>query len=257
MVIYGYRESESNEDLSDSHENDFHVACATGDITLVRAFMGACNCRALLEECDSKGRTPLRVAIDHEQCEVASELLNQEDVHFDVNAQDERGWTALAGACAYIQNETILRLLVEAGSDLNWQDENGMNLLSLARSKGNQTAVRFLENLLNLPATETPNGETQHVTNDHDASSAHGEVCTICETAVVDVTLAPCEHRTCYACSQRWKRCHVTLLGSICGIACGSNITGRRRILTFSDENIGQINSDTGMDCDRAICDDT
>ena len=161
MVIYGYRESDSNEDLSDSHEvndiknskgekivslyprpllqplsgftknlpsshqNDFHVACATGDITLVRAFMGACNCRALLEECDSKGRTPLRVAIDHEQCEVASELLNQKDVHFDVNAQDERGWTALAGACAYIQNETILRLLVEAGSDLNWQDENG------------------------------------------------------------------------------------------------------------------------------------
>ena len=45
-----------------------------------------------------------------------------------------------------------------------------MNLLSLARSKGNQTAVRFLENLLNLPATETTDGETPDVTNDHDAS---------------------------------------------------------------------------------------
>jgi len=248
MVTYGFRESVSSEDLSENHENDFHEACATGDITLVGAFMGSLNCCALLEERDSAGRTPLRVAIDHDQCEVVGALLKDEDLGLDVNARDERGWTAMAGACAFVHNETILKLLVTAGADLNWQDESGNGLLSLAKSQGNQTAVRFLENIYARATTETSNDESLYVTTDNRISSADDDVCSICEAAVVNVTLAPCEHRTCHACSQRWKRCHVTIPGSICGIACGSIITGRRKKLTFADDHVSQTENDAATD---------
>ena len=54
------------------------------------------------------------------------------------------------------------------------------------------------------------------------------EICCICERAPVNVTFFPCEHRTCDECSRRWRRCHVTLAGSICGIACRTEIRGRR-----------------------------
>jgi len=262
MVTYGFRESASNEDLYGSDKIDLHGACAIGDITLVRAFMGACKSCDLFKERDNLGRAPLRVAIDHDQCEIASLLLslakdnNEDGVFVDVNARDDHGWTAMASACAFIRNEAVLRSLVDAGADLDWRDQEGISLYDLAKSKKNETAASFLEKLNASCATKDEiagdNGkasdeaertetnecneqtlsQTQIQTNENATGMA---VCSICETSVVDVTLSPCEHRTCDECSRRWKRCHVTLTDSICGIACGCLIGGRRKILTFHE----------------------
>ena len=89
--------------------------------------MGAFNCCEILKERDATGRTPLRVAIDYDQREITRALLENHGARtaIDVNARDDRGWTAMASACAFIKNEGILNLLVDAGADLNWKDHDG------------------------------------------------------------------------------------------------------------------------------------
>ena len=116
-----------------------------GDVTLVRAFInevGAVDSCAKhlpkqqqqqpLEARDASGRTPLRVAIDHDRPEVARLLLllpekeeasrRRQRFAVDVNTRDARGWTPLASACAYARDERTLQLLLDAGADLNWKD---------------------------------------------------------------------------------------------------------------------------------------
>ena len=91
--------------------------------------MGNCNCRALLEDRDEMGRTPLRVAVDHDQIEVVDALLQHPERSRqhpdDLNAKDDRGWTCMASACAFLKNQTMLVKLVKAGADLNWKDTDG------------------------------------------------------------------------------------------------------------------------------------
>jgi len=379
MVRYGIHDSSSDED--DGDEIDLHSACAIGDLTLVRVFMGSCNCRALLDVCDTSGRTPLRVAVDHDQIQVAELLLQAVERNADdVNARDDRGWTPLASACAFSKNETMLSSLVQAGADLNWRDEDGSSLQDLAARNNNQVAISFLQRkrmLSSLTAektdeidelhrnedtlpnnsivdkkrilreeerleeftpkssksvrvaantatspgaaakktslaaaaktatslgsaakTTTPLGAATKTTTSLGAAAksasslgtaaflersleslhrglsenlrksadsensiekvrhqeppntpsgpgrkgnnSDGAICSICESSLVDVTLAPCQHRACDECSRRWKRCHVTLIGSICGIACGAEITGRWRKISAIVESINE-----------------
>jgi len=370
MVRYGIQDDSSDED--DCDEIDLHSACAIGDLTLVRVFMGSCNCRALLDACDTSGRTPLRVAVDHDQIQVAELLLQTVERNADdVNARDDRGWTPLASACAFSKNETMLSSLVQAGADLNWTDEDGSSLQDLAARNNNQVAISFLQRkrmLSLLTAEETDNIDELHRNEDNSQNScivdkkrilredesseaftpksskslrtvaktptclglaakttlgagtktatslgaaaktttslgaaaksasslgtaaflersleslhrglsensrktadsedsiekektrhleppntpsgpgrkgnnSDGAICSICESSLVDVTLAPCQHRACDECSRRWKRCHVTLIGSICGIACGAEITGRWRKISAIVESINE-----------------
>lgn len=231
----------------------------------------ACNCRTVLADRDSLGRTPLRVAVDHEQTKVVDTLIKEYGHHVDVEARDDRGWTPLASACAFIKDVRMLQSLVDGGGDLNWKHLDGSKLKDLAVRMGNQTAVEYiqkqLEDQLRKEVETTANifpeieCEAAVTTGDSDTlvtpdSWAAGEqhvvvdqfnnngleTCTICEYSDVDVTLVPCEHRACDACSRRWKRCHVTLAGSICGITCGSEIRGRRKILTFDKKMFAASN---------------
>lgn len=231
----------------------------------------ACNCRTLLADRDSLGRTPLRVAVDNEQIAVVDMLMKEYGNHLDVDTRDDRGWTPLASACAFVKDVRMLRLLVDGGGDLNWKHLDGSKLKDLAIRMGNQTAVEYIqrqwedqvgkqfETTANkFPAIECEKAVTTGdidtlVTPDSWAAGGHHDVvdqfnnngletCTICECSDVDVTLVPCEHRACDACSRRWKRCHVTLAGSICGITCGSEIRGRRKILTFDKKMFATSN---------------
>jgi len=275
MVRYGFEES-FQEDAYD--ESDLHSACANGDVTLVCVFMGNCNCRALLEDRDEMGRTPLRVAVDHDQIEVVDALLQHPERTRqhpdDLNAKDDRGWTCMASACAFLKNQTMLVKLVKAGADLNWKDTDGSTLEELAQRKNNGVALSFLDRAKTSteedeigqqqqqqqPAKISKKYETKEtvttpgLATESQISEEEEEVefervqtedkmvqkreakdiCSICESAPMDVTLAPCQHRACDECSKRWKKCHVTLVGSVCGIACGVEITGRwRKIPAF------------------------
>ena len=85
----------------------------------------ACNCRTMLADRDSLGRTPLRVAVDNEQIAVVDMLMKEYGNHLDVDTRDDRGWTPLASACAFVKDVRMPRLLVDGGGDLNWKHLDG------------------------------------------------------------------------------------------------------------------------------------
>ena len=97
---------------------------------MVQAFMGGCNCRTLFEERDSKGRTPLKVAIDNDQIEIAEALLRSDDCSpADVNTTDDQGWKAMTRAPTFHNDKQIIQSkLTRAGADLSWKNGDGMLL---------------------------------------------------------------------------------------------------------------------------------
>jgi len=104
--------------------------------------------------------------------------------------------------------------MCDLGADCGLRDEAGRTPLHVAVQAGELQCIRFLVNRL-MPPMPLRLGE--------------GDTCPICESAPVDVTLAPCSHSVCSRCSHRWKRCLVTLESSLCGISCGTRITGRKK----------------------------
>lgn len=84
--------------------------------------------------------------------------------------------------------EQVVQLMCDLGADCGSRDEAGRTPLHVAVQAGELQCIRFLVNRL-MPPMPLRLGE--------------GDTCPICESAPVDVTLAPCSHSVCSRCSHR------------------------------------------------------
>jgi len=92
------------------------------------------------------GGTALIPACERGHVEVVKELL-QTDV--DINHVNRLGWTALLEAIIQsdggLRYQEIVRLLIEAGADVNLADGDGMSPFQHAHNKGFTSIVKMLE----------------------------------------------------------------------------------------------------------------
>eukprot|EP01105_Mastigella_eilhardi_P000961 TRINITY_DN1120_c0_g1_i1.p1 TRINITY_DN1120_c0_g1~~TRINITY_DN1120_c0_g1_i1.p1 ORF type:complete len:1221 (-),score=409.90 TRINITY_DN1120_c0_g1_i1:38-3700(-) len=171
-----------------------HAACANGHFDAVRTLLGL---QAVINIQDNQGTTPLYHACDNEREELAHFLIGLPGT--DVNLGKKKGWRPLHACCrrgladlvgqilargsvdvnapveecqmyaplhiavmsSRNKNAGILRLLVDAGADVNQPTATGMTPLHLACSANLRTFAEYLVSVpkINLKA-KNKNGRT-------------------------------------------------------------------------------------------------
>lgn len=100
--------------------------------------------------CTPKGHTPLMWSLNPEigdHVDIAEFLINAGAA---LDAQNDKGWTALMIACRY-EKATIADILIEKGAHLNFQDKKGSTALMFAcRQDMADTARLLIENRADL-----------------------------------------------------------------------------------------------------------
>ncbi len=95
------------------------------------------------------GYTPLMLAVAGHSDRSAKALIDQ---GADINARNNGGLTAMMIAAASNQ-ASLTSLLIQSGADPNLRDESGKTALAIAREKGNEEAIKVLEQARGKPAT--------------------------------------------------------------------------------------------------------
>lgn len=95
------------------------------------------------EESNSYGFTALMSAANADCRSVVKYLLKNKEVIADINHQSKKGNTALILA-AYKGNEDIMKLLIEAGADVNITNEKGEDALAVVK-KLSKRLINVLE----------------------------------------------------------------------------------------------------------------
>ena len=90
---------------------------------------------------DERGWTALLCAVSRGQMDVVKLLL---DKGADVNAKGEHGWTPLMEA-ANRGHSDAAKLLLKKGADVNLKHEYGWTALKIAKGKGNKDIVELLK----------------------------------------------------------------------------------------------------------------
>jgi len=124
-------------------DNPFLYASAEGLLEILKLTIDA---KADTRLTNRFGGTALIPAAERGHVEVVNELLTRTDV--DVNHVNRLGWTALLEAIILGNGGTrhteVVRLLVEAGADVNLADANGVAPLSHAQQRGYGQIVKSL-----------------------------------------------------------------------------------------------------------------
>ncbi len=126
-------------------DNPFLYAGAEGLLDILRLTIEA---GADTKLTNRYGGTALIPASEHGFVEIVQELLTKTDI--DVNHVNDLGWTALLEAIILGDGSErqveVVRLLVNAGADVNITDRDGVSPLSHARQRGYKRMVEILEN---------------------------------------------------------------------------------------------------------------
>ncbi|MBN9500907.1 MAG: hypothetical protein BGO01_11170 [Armatimonadetes bacterium 55-13] len=132
-------------DLQDERrDNVLLYAGAEGLLEIVRlAIQAGANPRIT----NRYGGVALIPACERGHLDVVRELLNTSDV--EVNHVNNLGWTALMEAIVLSNggpvHQEIIRLLIEAGADVNIPDKEGVSALRHAQARGFREIVAMLE----------------------------------------------------------------------------------------------------------------
>lgn len=70
-----------------------------------------------MKRVDDDGRLPIHWAVAHNHPEIVHLLMDQPG--FDVDIQDELGWTPLMIACSRKDGDELVELFLERGADVN------------------------------------------------------------------------------------------------------------------------------------------
>jgi len=138
-------EAEADVDLRDDQlDNPFLYAGAEGLLDILRLANEAGADPAITNR---YGGVALIPASERGHVETVRYLLDETDV--DVDHVNKLGWTALLEAILLSdggpRHQTIVRLLIDAGADVDLADKDGVKPLSHARARGQRETVTILE----------------------------------------------------------------------------------------------------------------
>src|SRR2546430_397534 len=124
--------------LTDRKLQNFYEYIRSGKVEDIRRYLSKAPQDA--EAPDRNGKTPLIIAAESGQLEVVELLLKAK---VSLNRQDSSAKSALMRAAenGHLQ---IARLLIQSGADARLRDQNGMNIFTLANSKGQSGLVKEL-----------------------------------------------------------------------------------------------------------------
>ena len=123
--------------VANAQESDVFSAARSGDIEFLETYQA----KGLpLDTANSKGFTPLILAVYNQQVKAADFLLNK---GADVNAKDLSGNTALMGAIFKGYND-VVSLLLKNNVNVNQQNKNGATALIFAATFGRVTIAEEL-----------------------------------------------------------------------------------------------------------------
>jgi ankyrin repeat protein len=118
---------------------EIHKAVTKGNQNKVAALLN--DHPELLESKDNLGRTPLYLAVAHNQLEIAELLLAN---GADVNTRDPQEHTPLIQAIWVYNHDKMVRLLLAKGADVNLPDKWGMTALAYAAKQGQVEDAKIL-----------------------------------------------------------------------------------------------------------------
>jgi ankyrin repeat protein/predicted Ser/Thr protein kinase len=110
------------------------------DLTPLESALAVVDTSAAVGQREVRPQSPLLIAADRGDERMVVSLLN---AGADVNAQNQNGWTALSVA-ADGGHDDIARLLLAEGADVNLVRNSGVTPLMLATNRGNRTLVEEL-----------------------------------------------------------------------------------------------------------------
>ena len=126
-------------------DNVFLYAGAEGLLDILKL---AIDARANTKITNRFGGTALIPAAERGHVEIVTELIQRTDV--DINHVNNLGWTALLEAIILgdggPRRTEVVRLLVEAGANVNLADGKGVTPLTHARQHGYQQIISILQN---------------------------------------------------------------------------------------------------------------
>jgi ankyrin repeat protein len=117
---------------------DLIVASMKGDVEKVISLLDS---GADINAKDQRGWTALLWAVSRGQIDVMKLIL---DKGADVNVKGEHGWTPLMEA-ANRGNSDVTKLLLKKGADVNLKHEYGYTALKIAKGKGNKEIESLLK----------------------------------------------------------------------------------------------------------------
>jgi len=120
-----------------SRSTSLHQACRFGHLEIIRALLDA----GAYPEAKADGMTPLHWACLDGQVEAARILLLEAGANVEV--QDNLGWTALHFA-AYKGDLDIVKVLLDAAASLELRETNGATSLVIACQEGHLETVQAL-----------------------------------------------------------------------------------------------------------------
>jgi ankyrin repeat protein len=125
--------------IEPDHE-DVHVAAKSGDTDEVAALLSMDN--RLTRTFDSDGWSPLHLAAHYGHAPVV-ELLLHNNAPVDLRSTNAMANTALHAALAGRRN-TVVRILLDAGADVNAQQHGGWTPLHSAAANGDREMIDLL-----------------------------------------------------------------------------------------------------------------
>ena len=126
-----------------TQQSAYLISTSDGYLELLQLTLGA---GADVTSLDSYNGTGLIRAADRGHVEIIEELLKTE---INIDHVNRLGWTALLEAIILgdggFRHSEVVRLLVEAGADINLADSNGVTPLEHARQRGFEEIIKILE----------------------------------------------------------------------------------------------------------------
>jgi ankyrin repeat protein len=114
---------------ADDKNRDLTQASMSGDVEKVISLLGS---GADVNAKDQRGWTALLWAVSRGQMDLVKLLL---DKGADVNAKGEHGWTPMMEAANRNHPEAV-KLLLNKGADVNLKHEYGLTAMKIAKAKG-------------------------------------------------------------------------------------------------------------------------